>query len=229
MLKTFYAGANLKALLQSERCPAVLKAAVPLLQKKWDQDRRTGTMGEVHNLGNIEIRRLDDGKKVIPTKLWEVAFERFFSGHSKALPSDRLRLHKRVMIAGRIFASEAQSRRDAEVFFEHPDSRQLVPGVIAGIYSMENGNEELFMLSVKARKPPSSQIPNPFSRYPDFNAELWSTEFETETVRIPATQPICHSQSLPWAKHILVLKPIKSVSISTKASVVKLTVRLQVI
>ncbi len=217
MLRTFYAGANLKALLQSERCPVVLKAAVSLLQKKWDQDKQTGTMGEVHNLGNIDIKRLDDGKKVLPTKVWEVVLENCGS-RSKAISSGELRLHKRVMIAGRMFASEAQSRRDAEIFFQHPNSRQLVPGLIIGIYSFENGDEKTFILSVKARKPPPSQIPNPFTRYPDFNAELWSTEFESEVLRIPVRQLIYHSEGLPWAQHVLVLKPIKLVSISTKAS-----------
>ena len=37
MLKTFCAGANLKALLQGNRCPSALKMAVPLLERKWDQ------------------------------------------------------------------------------------------------------------------------------------------------------------------------------------------------
>ena len=39
MLKTFCAGANLKALLQGDRCPSALKMAVPLLERKWNQGR----------------------------------------------------------------------------------------------------------------------------------------------------------------------------------------------
>ena len=39
MLKTFCAGANLRALLKSKSCPTVLKAVVPILEQQWNQNQ----------------------------------------------------------------------------------------------------------------------------------------------------------------------------------------------
>src|ERR1700734_1059928 len=80
MLKTFCAGANLKALLQGDRCPSALKMAVPLLEKKWNQGRRTETMGKLNNLGISETQKVDNGKKIlIPRQIYDnalhIAFE----------------------------------------------------------------------------------------------------------------------------------------------------------
>ena len=63
MLKTFCAGANLRALLQSESCPTALKAVVPILEQQWNQNRRTGTIGEINNLGNRQIQKVENGQQ----------------------------------------------------------------------------------------------------------------------------------------------------------------------
>jgi len=220
MLKTFCAGANLKALLQGDRCPSALKMAVPLLERKWDQGRRTGTIGELNNLGNSETRKVDNGKRVlIPRKIYDNAFRIAFEAISKALPHAQdinfrsVQMHERVTIGGRLFTTKNRSRRSAEIFFKPPDCEDLLPGVITGIFSIEDGSREVFVLSIKPRKPASACIINPFARYPDFGAELWSTEFEEEIMCIPATQPICHSESRTWVTGVVVLKAITSVGI----------------
>jgi hypothetical protein len=222
MLKTFCAGANLKALLQGDRCPSALKIAVPLLERKWNQGRRTGTIGELNNLENSETRKVDNGKRVlIPRKMYDKAFRIAFEAVSKTLPHPQdvnfrsAQKHERVTIGGRLFATKNRSRHNAEVFFKPLDCEDLVPGVIAGITSIEDGDQEIFVLAIQPRKPASTFIMNPFARYPDFGAELWSTEFEEEIVCIPATQPICHSESRTWAAGVVVLKAITSVGLQT--------------
>ena len=223
MLKTFCAGANLKALLQSDRCPSALKMAVPLLEKKWDQGQQTGTIGELNSLGNSgEIRKVDNGKEVfIPRKIYGNAFRIAFEEVSRTLPPAQdgsfwsAKKHERVAIGGKLFATKNRSRCNAEVFFKPLDCEDLLPGVIAGIFSIEDGNQEVFVLSIQPRKPAPPCIINPFARYPDFGAQLWSTEFEEEIVRIPATQPICHSESRTWVTGVVVLKAISSVGLQT--------------
>ena len=61
--------------------------------------------------------------------------------------------------------------------------------MISGIVSIEDGDQEVFVLSIQPRKP-APDIIKPFAHYPEFGAQLWSTEFEEEIVCILATQPI---------------------------------------
>ena len=79
---------------------------------------------------------------------------------------------------------------------------------------MEDGDQEVFVLSIWPRKP-TPDIINPFARYPEFGAQLWSTEFKEEIVCILATQPICHSESRTWVTGVVVLKAISSVGLQT--------------
>jgi hypothetical protein len=222
MLQIFCVGANLKALLQGPKCPDVLKATVPILERKWGQDQRTGTIGEVNNLGDAKTRSMGAAKRVsFLTDEYDAAFKAGFENISKVLKNDPkggLRgamAHKRVTIGGRIFAKGNENLSEAEVFFEPLCSNNLIPGTIVGIFSVQDGEDEVFVLSIYPRKPVPSGTANPFTRYPDFGAELWSTELEDRMVCIPTTQPIYHSQRRQWAKGILVLKPIKPVSLRT--------------
>jgi hypothetical protein len=118
-----------------------------------------------------------------------------------------------VTIGGRLFATKNRSRHNAEVFFKPPGCEDLLPGVIGGINSIDDGDQEVFVLSIQLRKPAPACIINPFARYPDFGAQLWSTEFKEEIICIPATQPIFHSESRMWVSGVVVLKAITSVGL----------------
>lgn len=214
MLKTFCAGANLRALLQSESCPTVLKTAVPILERQWNQNRRTGTIGEVNNLENHEIQRVGKGREILlPHELYQTVFQTAFKSASKAFPETSSKgafftaqSHKRISIGGRIFATRSQLPRNAEVFFQPGEDGRLIPGVINGIFSIGEDGEEVFVLSIQPRNP-VGRIENPFSRFPDFGAEFWSTELGS-AIQIPATQPLYHSQSRLWTKGVMILKPV---------------------
>ena len=186
-----------------------------------DQGRRTGTIGELNNLENSETQKVDKGKRVlIPRKIYDNAFRIAFEEASRTLPQAQdvnfryAQKHERVTIGGRMFTLKNRSRRNAEVFFKPLDGDDL-PGVIAGINSIEDGNQEVFVLAIQPRKPAPACIINPFARYPDFGAQLWSTEFEEEIMCIPATQPICHSESRTWVTGVVVLKAITPVGLQT--------------
>ena len=119
-----------------------------------------------------------------------------------------------MTIGGKLFARKNQSCCNAEVFFKPLDCEDLLPGVISGIISIEDGNQKVFVLSIWPRKP-APDIINPFACYPEFGTQLWSTEFKEEIVCIPATQPICHSKSCTWITGVVVLKAISSVGLQT--------------
>ena len=67
-----------------------------------------------------------------------------------------------------------------------------------------------FCLSIQHRKPAPAHVVNPFACYPDFSAQLWSSEFEDKIMYIPAMQSICHSKSRIWVTGVVVIKAIKS-------------------
>ena len=87
----------------------------------------------------------------------------------------------------------------------------LLPKVIAGITSIEDSDQEIFVLSIQHRKPAPASVINPFAHYPDFGAQLWSSEFEDKIMCILATQSICYSKSHIWVTGVVVLKVITSV------------------
>lgn len=115
--------------------------------------------------------------------------------------------HKHISIAGRVFATKSQLSRNAEVFFQPSEGGSLIPGVIDSIFSIDADGEDVFVLCIHPRKPVIRGINNPFSRFPDFGAEFWSTELGS-AMYIPVTQPLYHSQSRLWAKGIMILKPV---------------------
>lgn len=219
MLKAFCAAANLKALLQGPRCPDALKIAVPLLEKKWDQDRWTGTIGEVNNIGNASSRTVAPGQKSkLMSNQSEAAFRAGFNAMSKELgewaQDQPIEVHKQIIIKGVEFTCRNASPRDAEVFFQPMESGQLIPGAIEKIMSIEDESDKIFILLIRRRKEwrPEAKVGNPFSRYPDFGAELWSSEFEDYVDHVPSAGLLYHSQSRPWSDNVVVLKPIKPVS-----------------
>ena len=91
---------------------------------------------------------------------------------------------------------------------------QCVPGVIESIYSMKLEGTEAFVIGVRRRKAlqEPSHVPNPFPRFPDFGAEIWSRNLTTAQEFVPLTKPIYHIQSMAWKGDAVVLKPIIPVS-----------------
>jgi hypothetical protein len=218
MMKSFCAGANLKALLQGEMCPDILKLAVPLLEKKWGQDRRQGTMNTLWNLGDVATERLGKGMKTtLSVQEYKGAFDVGFADRYEASWDTSGEMfsatsHKRVAIGGRTFATKDQSSRDSEIYFKALEGDSPVAGIIASIFSVVDGEREVFVLLVYPRKPAPAHAVNPFARYPDFGAEVWSDELEARPICIPTTRRMYHVQLRPWSKGLVVLKPIIPVS-----------------
>ena len=148
MLKTFCAGANLEALLQGDRCPSALKMAIPLLERKWNQGQQMGTIGKLNNLGNSgKTQKVNNGKSLLLLRnVYDNAFCIVFEEVSRTLPRARddawrsAKKHERVDIGGKSFATKNRSRSNAEVFFKPFDGTDLLPGVITGMVSIEDGN-----------------------------------------------------------------------------------------
>ena len=165
-------------------------------------------------MGNRQIQKVGSGWQVLlPHEQYQTVFQTTFKSASKTFPETSskgtfliMQSHKYIFIGGRHFATKSQLLRNAEVFFQPSEDENLVPGVIGGIFSIGGDGKDVFVLCVQPRKP-VGRIDNPFSRFPDFGAEFWSTELGS-MVQIPATQPLYHSQSRLWAKGIMILKPV---------------------
>jgi hypothetical protein len=74
----------------------------------------------------------------------------------------------------------------------------------------QNGTEHIFLAIHRYLEPPSS-LPNPFLRYPDFGASLWSLETEKEITIVPGSREIYHAVYRDWEYKILVMKPLNRV------------------
>ena len=213
MLKTFCASANLRALLQSESCPTVLNAAVPILEQQWNQDWQTRMIGEINHLRNHEIWKLRNGWQILlPCKQYEAIFQTAFKNALKALPETtkgmflKAQSHKHISTVGKVFATKNQLPQNAQVFFQPSEGESLIPEVIDGIFSIGDDDKEVFVLCIQPRKPVGG-INNPFSCFPDFGTKFWLTELGS-IIGIPAMQPLYHSQSHLWTKGIMILKPV---------------------
>ena len=156
MLRTFCAGANLRALLQSESCPTALKAAVSVLEQQWNQNRQTRTIGEINNLGNCQIQKVGNGQKVlIPCEQYQTIFQTAFKSASKMFPETSsngafliVQSHKHTSIGERLFATKSQLLWNTRVFFQSSEDKSPVPGVIESIFSIGGNCEEVFVLCV---------------------------------------------------------------------------------
>ena len=119
--------------------------------------------------------------------------------------------YQRLSVDGVEFATGRQLKRDAQIVFYQMGEDNLVPGVIDVILSIEKNGKEVFVLGVRKRKPAVGCKSNPFSRFQEFGAEIWSQSIERQITYIPLTRPIYHTQSMRWESETMVLKPIKPV------------------
>ena len=119
----------------------------------------------------------------------------------------------RVMIRGHEFTTYRTSEKHGVIFFQDmPSSNSLVPGIIRTIFLVRQDSEEHIFLAVyRYATPPMSQL-NPFTRYPDFGAGLWSSETCKEVTIVPGNRAIYHAIYRGWDHKILVMKPLNRVS-----------------
>lgn len=117
----------------------------------------------------------------------------------------------RVTIRDHEFATYRTSESHGVLFFqEASDSCALVPGMVRAIFLVTQDNTTHIFLAVHRYL--ATSLPNPFARYPDFGAGLWSSETQKEVTIVPGNRRIYHAIYRDWDHKTLVMKPLNRVS-----------------
>ena len=99
------------------------------------------------------------------------------------------------------------------IFFKAPaGTNSLVPGMIRAIFLITQDSAEHIFLAVHRYHTPLTSLPNPFTHYPDFGANLWSSEIQKEITIVPGNCDIYHAIYRDWDHKIKVMKPLNRVS-----------------
>jgi hypothetical protein len=232
MVNSFCAAANLRTLVKSERCPNIVRSCAPILEECYGQDQRGTLMND--------IRTFDSTLNEHPTSkeaIWDYdrkKFDRLESAVYDALvsfsrshdvegwtPDTHALLHKQHKIRGAQYAElnaggKNTGGRNSIIFFQPAPGAPPVPGVIRKIFSMPRKQQDIEMqavfIAVQRYQPlaKSEGIQDPFARYENFGAALWSEELGTVEIITPS-QPICHGVLRNWQKGVCVLRPLDRV------------------
>ncbi|KAH8983007.1 hypothetical protein EDB86DRAFT_2834165 [Lactarius hatsudake] len=115
----------------------------------------------------------------------------------------------RVTINEHEFATHRTSESHGVIFFhEIGDVSALVPGVIRVIFLVRQDSTSHILLAVHRYLAPTISLPNPFTRYPEFGASLWSSETQKEVTIVPGSRKIYHAIYRDWDYKIMVMKPL---------------------
>ena len=120
----------------------------------------------------------------------------------------------RVTIHGHEFETYCTSESHGVIFFQDAaGANSLAPGIIRAIFlARQDGEEQIFLAVHRYLSPPVS-LPNPFTRYLDFSAGLWSSETCKEVTIVPGNRDIYHAIHRSWDYKILVMKPLNRVRV----------------
>ena len=120
----------------------------------------------------------------------------------------------RVTIREHEFTTYRTSQSHGVIFFQDtPGTSALVPGMVRAIFLVrQDSTSQHIFLAVHRFLAPATSLPNPFTRYPDFGAGLWSSETQKEVTIVPGNRCIYHAIYRDWDYKIMVMKPLNRVS-----------------
>jgi hypothetical protein len=230
MLESFCVAANVKTFLRRPDCPSTLRECQAILEQCWSgQDGMDGAFAkELRMLIPDEIPGRKDhdafawGKqrplsKAVLAALASIDEELSTMIENWSRPNSVF-YYEEHTIRGVRYTTRARSRRDSAVFFKPRASEHIVPGIIQEIFSVpirhpQQSNatysEEYFLV---IQRHIATWRTDPFRKYQDFGASIWSNKLATELDVVLATTRICHSISRPWGEDAVVLKALDRVS-----------------
>jgi hypothetical protein len=119
----------------------------------------------------------------------------------------------RVTINEHEFATHRTSESHGVIFFhEAGDAPALVPGMIRAIFLVRQNNTSHILLAVHRYLTPTTSLPDPLARYPEFGASSWSSETQKEVTIVRGSRKIYHAIYRDWDYKIMVMKPLNRVS-----------------
>jgi hypothetical protein len=119
----------------------------------------------------------------------------------------------RITIRDHEFTTYRTSESHGVVFFQEAShASSLVPGMVRAIFKVTQDRTAYTFLAVHRYLAPAASLPNPFARYPDFGANIWSSETQREVTIVPVKRRIYHAIYRDWEYKLMVMKPLNKVS-----------------
>lgn len=218
MLKAFCAASNIKAFVHQPGCPSVLKECGKLLEEYFGGDTRGTLLHDIHTLK--ALGSLDENPAMGKTRTSTLDNELYCvlsvasEGFSDELPgwklSRQVQLRPRLSIRGVQFADSSTTARNSVVFFQPALDGASIPGVIRQIFIVEGeGGSQHYLLAIHRYAP--ATIPDPFVRYQDFGAGLWSQALQEQVEIVPASRKLSHAIQREWDDWNFVMKSLDRV------------------
>jgi hypothetical protein len=126
---------------------------------------------------------------------------------------EEVNFQDRVVIHGHDITTYRTSNSHGVIFFqEAAASDALVPGQVRAIFLVTQDGVERTFLAIHRFLAPATSLPDPFARYPDFGASIWSSETQKEVTIVPGSRSIYHAIYRDWDFKIMAMKPLNRVS-----------------
>ena len=225
MFSTFTAKSFMQATIQHLSGVDGWKDSIAIRERMFRTEKRGMYMTHVHLRCRGESRILDDSS--IPPKAVTSRSKPLDGSIQAAMKASESNLRRelgnfhcpeqvifqdRVAIRDYEFTTYRTSESHGVVFFQAAaGSNSLVPGMVRAIFLvMQDRTEHVFLAIHRYLTPPRS-LPDPFARYPEFGASLWSSETQKDITIVPGNRDIYHAIYRDWDYKIMVMKPLNRV------------------
>jgi hypothetical protein len=223
MMNSFCAMANLKTFPQSPRCPDYLQPCAPIVEQCYGRDNCGTLLSDVHALDSGERlvadieqpwpydkRRLKPLESDVYNALVAISRSGRVSQHRDAI------IHTRRIIRGVQYTDYKSGRKDCNIFFRAEEGVPLVPGRIRQIFSVPKKSQdglvkECLLLAVQRYNSIDNPLDDPFQRFADFGAGLWSSSVGEVEIISPSDE-FCHGILRQWDDATLVMRSLNRVS-----------------
>jgi len=119
----------------------------------------------------------------------------------------------RITICDHDFTTYRTSESHGVLFFQEASHvSSLVPGLVRAIFQVTHDRTAYTFLAIHRYIAPGASLLNPFTRYPDFGASIWSSETQREVTIVPVKRRIYHAIYRRWDYRLMVMKPLNKVS-----------------
>jgi hypothetical protein len=212
MMETYCAASNLRGFLRQPECPDALKTCGPILERCFYNDSRGTLRSETRSASETGVLPVEIPSKM--KKAVEISPEIRLALDTHLRPEGRrggshIVMHPRCKIQGLQYSTRHATRRDSIIYFRPSKGAECVPGVIREIFTLPDSHDEVF-LAVHRYLPWSGGL-DPFVKWPDFGANLWSKD-EREVVEvIKSSQDISHANQREWGPDTYVMKNMSRV------------------
>lgn len=229
MLESFCAAANFRAFLKRLDLPSSVRDVADAIELPRDV-RATFLQSSRLDFGKSTLIKISQDEKARQktSKLDRDVVEALqkvsasisaFTSHKWSPPLEAVK-HGQVVLEGKSFSTEKTTNSMGLICIRN--GRTYVPGKLRDIISISYPDAEdscllnvLYLFIVHQHLPASSKISNPFLKYRDFGANLWSSDCYKRPSVVPVFPDtrFCHGILRKWDANHIVVKPLDRVSL----------------